>query len=264
MSCHSSRHFVLAALAATLVLPSQAADGWRVLFNGRDLTGWKSNVYPDSWSVVDGALRARATRESSHLFFVGERAEGFERFKDFELEVVARSEPNSNGGIFIHTDHTTHSPARRLSKGSEIQLNSSEREKRKTGSLYAVVDLPTSPVDETKWFTTLITVRGKRITVQLDADGRGPHGARPRGARARAGRKLDPAGGAIACKRTTRTARSISRACACVRWRRPCRVRRTWRRGLRHRRISRCIILRRPGPASWRTRSLTGFGFRRG
>ena len=189
---------VLALLMSPLAV--RAADGWETLFNGRDLTGWKANVYPDSWSVIDGAIRARASKESSHLFYVGNRPEGFERFKDFELEVVARSEPNSNGGIFIHTDYATMSAALRLSKGYEIQLNSSPRERRKTGSLYAVVDLDTSPVDESKWFTTLITVRGKRITVEIEGkkviDYTEPENVRrpPE----RAGRKLDPSGGALA------------------------------------------------------------------
>src|SRR5215216_7780086 len=135
---------LLAVLAAIAPPATRAAESWRTLFNGKDLTGWKPNVYPDSWSVVDGTIRARASKESSHLFYVGERTDGFEPFKDFELEVVARSEPNSNGGIFIHTGYATMSAAQRLSKGYEIQLNSSEREKKKTGSLYDVVDLATS------------------------------------------------------------------------------------------------------------------------
>jgi hypothetical protein len=181
-------------------LVTDAADAWRTLFNGKDLSGWKANVYPDSWSVVDGAIRARASKESSHLFLVGDKNDGFERFKDFELEVVARSEPNSNGGIFIHTDYTTNGVALRLSKGYEVQLNSSERERRKTGSLYAVVDLDKSPVDESKWFKVLITVRGKHIVVQIEGqtvvDYTEPENVqRPP---ERAGRKLDPAGGAIA------------------------------------------------------------------
>ena len=185
---------------ALITTPLAAADGWRTLFNGKDLTGWKPNVYPDSWSVVDGAIRAHATKESSHLFYVGSKTDGFERFKDFELEVVARSEPNSNGGIFIHTNYDTMSAALRLSKGYEIQLNSSTREPRKTGSLYAVVDLDTSPVDESKWFTTLIKVQGKRIVVQVEGktvvDYTEPENIeRPKG---REGRKLDPNGGAIA------------------------------------------------------------------
>jgi hypothetical protein len=177
-----------------------AASEWRALFNGKDLSGWKPNVYPDSWSVVDGSIRARATKESSHLFFVGDRPEGFESFKDFELEVTARSEPNSNGGIFIHTGYATMSAAQRLSKGYEIQLNSSPRERRKTGSLYAIVDLDKSPVDESKWFTVLITVRGKRITVQINGekvvDYIEPENVQP--PPGRPGRKLDPIGGAIA------------------------------------------------------------------
>jgi hypothetical protein len=190
----------LLVLALLAVLPVQAEEAWRTLFNGKDLTGWKPNVYPESWSVVDGAIRANATKQSSHLFYVGANPETFERFKDFELEVVARSEPNSNGGIFIHCDFTTHSPALRLSKGYEIQLNSSAIEKKKTGSLYAVVDLETSPVDETKWFTTLITVRGQRITIALDGKTVVDYVEPPNVQRAgeRAGRKLDPAGGAIA------------------------------------------------------------------
>jgi hypothetical protein len=192
--------FAFALLLLSSSLATRAADTWRTLFNGKDLTGWKPNAYPDSWSVVDGAIRARATKESSHLFYVGEKTEGFERFINFELEVVARSEPNSNGGIFFHTDYTTNGPALRLSKGYEVQLNSSERERRKTGSLYAVVDLATSPVDESKWFTVLITVRGKRIVVQIDGkqvvDYTEPENVeRPAG---REGRRLDPAGGAIA------------------------------------------------------------------
>jgi len=183
-----------------LLCRSHAADGWRTLFNGQDLTGWKANVYPDSWSVVDGVIRACATKESSHLFFVGDKADSFERFKDFELEVVARSEPNSNGGIFIHTDYATMSAALRLTKGYEVQLNSSQKEKKKTGSLYAIVDLDASPVDETKWFTTLISVRGRRITVTIDGqqviDYTEPENApRPKG---REGRLLQATGGAIA------------------------------------------------------------------
>jgi hypothetical protein len=150
--------------------------------------------------VVDGAIKAHATKESSHLFYVGDKTEGFETFKDFELEVVARSEPNSNGGVFIHTDFATMSAALRLTHGYEIQLNSSQREPRKTGSLYAVVDLDRSPVDESQWFTVLIKVQGKRIVVQLDGktvvDYTEPAVVqRPKG---REGRKLNPAGGAIA------------------------------------------------------------------
>lgn len=185
-------------LSAAVSLPAE--DAWRELFNGKDLTGWRANVHPNSWSVVDGNIKARATKPSSHLFFVGDKTEGLERFKNFELEVVTRGESNANSGIFIHTDMTAGNWASHLDHGYEIQLNSTKKEQRKTGSLYAVVDLDKSPVDESQWFKVLISVRGQQITIQINGktvvDYTEPGNVvRPA---ERAGRKLNPEGGAIA------------------------------------------------------------------
>ena len=190
--------FLILILTAAVSLHAEV--GWRDLFNGKDLTGWKPNTDPAAWSVVDGTIKAHATKPSSHLFFVGDKTDGVERFKNFELEVVTRGEPNANSGIFIHTDMTAGGDALRLSKGYEIQLNSTEKEKRKTGSLYAVVDLDKSPVDESQWFKVLISVRGKQITIQINGktvvDYTEPENVvHPA---VRAGRKLNPEGGAIA------------------------------------------------------------------
>ena len=145
------------------------ADEWQTLFNGKDLAGWRANNDPGSFTVVDGVLRVQAPgKKCAHLFYVGDLKDGVERFKNFELEAVARAEPNSNGGIFVHCDMSVRDAALHLAKGYEVQLNSSAKEKRKTGSLYAVVDFEKSPVDESKWFTIRIVVQGKRITVTLD------------------------------------------------------------------------------------------------
>jgi hypothetical protein len=200
------RHFMMTRfcfLIFTAMLPmlaASAADEWQALFSGRDLTGWRANVMPGSFSVVDGSIRVNASKESAHLFYVGDLKEGFVRFKNFELEATCRSEPNSNSGIFIHTDMTTRDKALHLAKGYEIQLNSSAREKRKTGSLYAIVDRDKSPVDESQWFRVRITVRGQRITIHLNdqqvVDYTEPPGVqRPA---ERAGRLLSPDGGGIA------------------------------------------------------------------
>lgn len=145
-----------------------AEEEWQMLFNGKDLAGWRANAMPESFTVVDGAIRAHAPKESSHLFFVGDAKEGFVRFRDFELEMTCRGEKGANSGIFFHTDLTTRDAALHLGKGYEVQLNSSEKEKRKTGSLYAVVDLDKSPVDESEWFRVRIVVKGSQITIFLN------------------------------------------------------------------------------------------------
>ena len=83
------------------------------------------------------------------------------------MVVVARSEPNSNSGIFFHTNRELRK-GKYLNKGYEVQLNSSQKENRKTGSLYGVVDLDTSPADETKWFEVRFRVERTRIQVFVE------------------------------------------------------------------------------------------------
>lgn len=197
----SSSSIVLAFLCLMSITGNaQAQEGWQTLFDGRSLAGWRANVMPEAFSVVDGAIKAHAPKESAHLFYVGDLKDGFVSFKNFELELTVRSEPNANSGIFIHTDMTTRDKKLHLAKGYEIQLNSTAKEKRKTGSLYAVVDLDKSPVDESQWFRVRITVKDKRITVHLNDQQVVDYTEPPDVVRPpeRAGRLINPAGGGIA------------------------------------------------------------------
>ena len=70
-------------LCLLILTPLMAEDGFTPLFNGKDLTGWKVNENPQSFSVQDGAIVAHGPR--SYCFYVG----GFlnHSFKDFELKV---------------------------------------------------------------------------------------------------------------------------------------------------------------------------------
>jgi len=178
-----------------------AADGWRQLFNGRDLAGWKTNVHPDSFRVNEGLLRAHCSvpDQRSHLFYVGE-SDDLAKFKNFELVVVFRGEPSSNSGVFFHTDMSTRDGKLHLAKGYEVNMNNSATEKQKTGSLYSVVTVKDSGIDDTKWTTLNLTVREKRIVVKLNGeqvvDYTEPDDVQrpPK----RSGRRIDPNGGAIA------------------------------------------------------------------
>lgn len=197
------KNYWLLALCCCLALRALAADsGWQALFNGRDLTGWQANADAGAFTVVDGVLKAHATHPSNrgHLFFTGDRKDGDEQFRNFELIAIVRGELNSNSGIFFHTDRATRDGVLHLRNGYEVQLNSTKSEKRQTGSLYAVVDLDKSPVDESKWFTVRILVEGKRIQVWINetqtVDYTEPE--KPVRTPERAGRLLRPAGGAIA------------------------------------------------------------------
>ena len=196
------RPFLAGFLVLSLTaLTSVADEEWQPLFNGKDLTGWRANTQPEAFSVVDGTLRVHAPKPYAHLFFVGDGSPGAGQFKNFELEAVVRGEPNANSGIFFHSNIDSGRGGRlALSEGYEVQLNSSPGEQRKTGSLYAVVDLAKSPVDETQWFRIRIRVQDKHITVHVNdekvvdyVEPENPQ--RPAGFE---GKRIKPEGGAIA------------------------------------------------------------------
>ncbi len=52
----------LLALAAAVVTTAFAADGFKPIFNGKDLKGWDGN--PAFWSVKDGAIVGQTTPEN--------------------------------------------------------------------------------------------------------------------------------------------------------------------------------------------------------
>lgn len=174
-------------------------SGWIQLFNGEDMSGWETNRAEGSFTIKDGFLVAHSLDLRSHLFYVGDDSEPV-AFKNFELIVVAKGDPESNSGIFIHTDYALRDDKGHLANGYEVNLNTSPTVTRKTGSLYDVVDLKEQPLDDTQWFETRIRVEGKRIRVWLDGENvvdylepenpvRKPN---------RKGRLLNPKGGAIA------------------------------------------------------------------
>lgn len=176
---------------------------WQSLFNGKDLTGWKANLLPESFTVEAGAIKAHCKDpelRKSHLFYVGDNEDEFVLFKDFEFETMVRCEPGSNSGVFFHTDEVIRDDKHHLGSGYEVQINNGEKPKSKTGSLYAIADFEEPIIDETQWFKLTIKVIGKRIQVSLNdqqvIDYTEPKN--PERAANRIGRILRPQGGAIA------------------------------------------------------------------
>lgn len=142
--------------------PALAADeaGFKSLFDGKTLDGWKISENPGSWSVEDGAIVANGPR--SHLFYVGDD----QLFVNFELKVDVLTLPNSNSGIYFHTKFQEEGWPK---YGFEAQVNNSYKsDPRKTGSLYAVKDVLEPPAKDGEWFTQHITVQGKRIVIKVN------------------------------------------------------------------------------------------------
>lgn len=157
------KSFTLVGLLLVAVSTVRAEDGWISLFDGKTLDGWKANENPDQWKVVDGAIVAHGPR--SHLFFIGNDPKHPAGFKNFHLKAEVMTRPGSNSGIFFHT---TFQPEGWPAAGMEAQVNQTQADPVKTGSLYNVSKNFTAPARDDVWFTYEVIVNGKRVTTKVD------------------------------------------------------------------------------------------------
>jgi len=169
MSTLSRRDLIailLAAPAAAYALPDDSAD-WISLFDGKSLDGWKANEHPETFKVVDGQILVHGER--THLFYVGPVHNA--DFKNFELSADVMTRPGANSGIYFHT---AYQPSGWPSAGFEVQVaNTHEgangyKERKKTGSLYAVRNVYKQLVNDNEWFRMNILVRGKQVQIRLN------------------------------------------------------------------------------------------------
>ena len=75
------------------------AGPWDPLFNGKDLTGWKSLNGTAPYTVVDGAIVGTAITGSPNSFLATEKA-----FGDFILEMEIKQEGKANGGVQFRSE----------------------------------------------------------------------------------------------------------------------------------------------------------------
>lgn len=73
---------------------TQKADGWKLLFDGKTLNGWrgyKSEQVADQWKVVDGALTLTAGKAGDVMTV--------EEFADFEIVFEWKISAGGNSGV---------------------------------------------------------------------------------------------------------------------------------------------------------------------
>lgn len=189
--------------AANELTPEEKAAGFRLLFDGRTMNGWrdpaKLNVPGDAWMVEDGALRTVLKPR------IAEDLLTEEEFGDFELLFDWRLSERGNTGLkyriqfTVFVDHTRRQPGpngfegmlgRELagrhseraklapgargevySTGFEFQLLDDERHPdarsgldRQTGALYAMIPAERKAARPVgEWNTSRLIVRGSHI-----------------------------------------------------------------------------------------------------
>ncbi|MEM6910807.1 MAG: DUF1080 domain-containing protein [Verrucomicrobiota bacterium] len=150
----------LLALSLALVLPLAAEEeGFLSLFDGESFAGWKIAENPEAFTIQDGAIVANGTR--AHAFYVGEGGQA--NFNQFELRLEVLTLPNSNGGIFIHSAWLEEG----WPSGYEIQVCNTQRDWRKSGSLFNIVHNEI-PFEDNTWMEYVIRVQKGRIFVSVN------------------------------------------------------------------------------------------------
>jgi hypothetical protein len=136
-------------------------SGWISLFNGKNLDGWKVGDNAATFSVEDGAIKVAGP--TAHLFYEGPVEN--HNFKNFEFKAQVMTKPGANSGIYIHTKYQDGGWPK---YGYEVQVNNSQEDWRRTGSLYSIQDVIENYAADNIWYTEYVKVEGKRIIIKIN------------------------------------------------------------------------------------------------
>lgn len=137
------------------------ADGWISLFDGKSFNGWKVGENASTFTIQDAAIVANGP--VAHLFYNGDVKN--HDFKNFEFKTDVMTTPGSNSGLYFHT---VYQEGGWPQKGYEVQVNNSQEDWRRTGSLYAIKDVKEVYVKDNEWYTESIIVKDKHVTIKIN------------------------------------------------------------------------------------------------
>ena len=132
------------------------AEGWSVLFDGRDI-GSFNQVGDANWKVADGTISA-------------DIGEGYlvtkESYGDFEIRVEFYAESDTNSGVFLRCADPV-----KLTSETCYEVNIWDArpvQKYATGAIVNVAEVAPMPKAGGRWNTYDITAKGDHLVVMLN------------------------------------------------------------------------------------------------
>ncbi|THA79440.1 DUF1080 domain-containing protein [Streptomyces sp. A0642] len=139
------------------------ATGYRSLFNGKTLEGWKQ-AGPGTFDVVDGELRTEGG--------MGLLTYQAKELKSYSLKLDWKMAGDDNSGVFVGFP-ASDDPWSAVNNGYEVQIDASDAADRTTGSVYTFKAADIKARDQVlrppgQWNSYEIKVQGERLQIFLN------------------------------------------------------------------------------------------------
>ena len=102
VACSTMNSNLDRSVTPNVLSPSEKAEGWRLLFDGKTTTGWRNfgkQTISSSWRVIDGSL-VRADSAAGDIITL-------DKFRNFDLQVDWKIAEGGNSGIFYRATEGT-------------------------------------------------------------------------------------------------------------------------------------------------------------
>lgn len=161
-------------MIANTISPSEAKDGWALLWDGKTTNGWrgaKLKTFPDKgWNIENGILKVQKSggAESAN----GGDIVTTRKYRNFILKVDFKITEGANSGVkyFVNPDMNKGAGS---AIGCEFQILDDDKHpdaklgvkgNRKLGSLYDLIPAPAKkPFDKKGFNTAVIIVKGNHV-----------------------------------------------------------------------------------------------------
>jgi len=147
-------------------------DGWVLMFNGKDFTGWRQcngTAMPKNWAIEDNSMKV-FTGEGKEP---GQGANGDilyeKKYKNFELSIDWKASKMANSGIFFNVREVPGKPIYYASPEIQVLDNVDATDNKipshLAGSLYDMIAADPKTVKPAgEWNTIVIRVQSGKVT----------------------------------------------------------------------------------------------------
>jgi Domain of Unknown Function (DUF1080) len=135
----------MAIAQANTLTEKEKKDGWQLLFNGKDLTGWHSYLQSKpgkTWEAKDGTIFLNKTDKSTYQDCADLTTDA--EFENFDFKAEFKMDPCSNSGIMFYI-HESPEYKETWETGPEMQIDDlvcgpdHEHKMNRAGTLYDLI-----------------------------------------------------------------------------------------------------------------------------